>query len=160
MAQIIFNLNWIRIKTCAHSCTPCHTYASSITDPCVDESICHPSILNTNSNAKFDVSLMTTWTYSGTYSLVIGGMRRHDPHVSSLQCGCWCCMRLYAPVCSHFRYLKNLMKVHLRGPALYNKKGALFQEESYLPRIFRSSSLNLHTFSSHSHCILMANFLS
>ena len=109
---------------------------------------------------SFGVSLMTTWTYSGTYSLVIGGMRRHDPHVSSLQFGCWCCMWLYAPVCSHFRYLKNLMKVHLRGPALYNKKGALFQEESYLPRIFRSSSLNLHTFSSHSHCILMANFLS
>ena len=32
------------------------------------------------------------------------------------------------------------------GPKHYKKKGALFQEESYLPRIFRSSSLNLHTF--------------
>ena len=95
---------------------------------------------------NFDVTLMTTWTYSGTYSLVIGGMRRHDPHVSSLQFGCWCCMLLYAPVCSHFRYLKNLVKVHFRGPTLYNKKGALFQEESYLPRILRSSSWNLHTF--------------
>ena len=38
------------------------------------------------------------------------------------------------------------VKVQLRGPELYKKKGALFQEESYLPRIFRSSSLNLHTF--------------
>ena len=39
-----------------------------------------------------------------------------------------------------------LVKVQFRGPELYKKKGALFQEESYLPRIFRSSSLNLHTF--------------
>ena len=39
-----------------------------------------------------------------------------------------------------------LVKVQFRGPKLYKKKGALFQEESYLPRIFRSSSLNLHTF--------------
>ena len=38
------------------------------------------------------------------------------------------------------------VKVQFRGPELYKKKGALFQEESYLPRIFRSSSLNLHTF--------------
>ena len=38
------------------------------------------------------------------------------------------------------------VKVQFRGPKLYKKKGALFQEESYLPRIFRSSSLNLHTF--------------
>ena len=40
----------------------------------------------------------------------------------------------------------KLVKVQFRGPELYKKKGALFQEESYLPRIFRSSSLNLHTF--------------
>ena len=38
------------------------------------------------------------------------------------------------------------VKVQFRGPELYKKRGALFQEESYLPRIFRSSSLNLHTF--------------
>ena len=38
------------------------------------------------------------------------------------------------------------VKVQFRGPELYKKKGALFKEESYLPRIFRSSSLNLHTF--------------
>ena len=38
------------------------------------------------------------------------------------------------------------VKVQFRGPELYKKKGALFQEESYLPRIFRSSFLNLHTF--------------
>ena len=37
------------------------------------------------------------------------------------------------------------VKVQFRGPKLYEKKGTLFQEESYLPRIFRSSSLNLHT---------------
>ena len=42
--------------------------------------------------------------------------------------------------------LHNLVKVQFRVPELYKKKGALFQEESYLPRIFRSSSLNLHTF--------------
>ena len=36
--------------------------------------------------------------------------------------------------------------MQFRGPELYKKKGAVFQEESYLPRIFRSSSLNLHTF--------------
>ena len=39
-----------------------------------------------------------------------------------------------------------LVKVQFRGPKLYKKKGALFQEEFNLPRIFRSSSLNLHTF--------------
>ena len=38
------------------------------------------------------------------------------------------------------------VKVQFWGPELYKKKGRLFQEESYLPRIFRSSSLNLHTF--------------
>ena len=36
--------------------------------------------------------------------------------------------------------------MQFRGPNLYKKKGALFKEESYLLRIFRSSSLNLHTF--------------
>ena len=41
---------------------------------------------------------------------------------------------------------KKMVKVQFRGPKLYKKKGALFQEESYLLRIFRSSSLNLHTF--------------
>ena len=39
-----------------------------------------------------------------------------------------------------------MVKVQFRGLELYKKKGALFEEESYLPRIFRSSSLNLHTF--------------
>ena len=39
-----------------------------------------------------------------------------------------------------------MIKVQFMGPKLYNKKWALFQEESYLPRKFRSSSLNLHTF--------------
>ena len=39
-----------------------------------------------------------------------------------------------------------LVKVQFRGPKLYKKQGTLFQEESYLSRIFRSSSLNLHTF--------------
>ena len=43
-------------------------------------------------------------------------------------------------------YIQLKVKVQFRGPKLYKKKGALFQEESYLPRIFRSSSLNLHTF--------------
>ena len=38
------------------------------------------------------------------------------------------------------------VKVQFRGPELYKKKGAIFQEESYLSRIFRFSSLNLHTF--------------
>ena len=38
------------------------------------------------------------------------------------------------------------VKMQLRGLKLYKEKGTLFQEESYLPRIFRSSSLNLHTF--------------
>ena len=39
-----------------------------------------------------------------------------------------------------------LVKVQFRGPELYKKKGALFQEESYLPITFRSSSLHLHNF--------------
>ena len=39
-----------------------------------------------------------------------------------------------------------MVKVQFRGPELYKKKGALFQEESYLPWIFRSSSLNLNAF--------------
>ena len=39
-----------------------------------------------------------------------------------------------------------LVKVQFRGAKLYKKKRAPFQEESYLPRIIRSSSLNLHTF--------------
>ena len=43
-------------------------------------------------------------------------------------------------------FKQSQVKVQFRGPELYKKKGALFQEESYLPRIFRSSSLNLHTF--------------
>ena len=38
------------------------------------------------------------------------------------------------------------VNVQFRGPELYKKKRGLFQEESYLPRIFRFSSLNLHTF--------------
>ena len=36
--------------------------------------------------------------------------------------------------------------MQFRGPKLYKKEGVLFQEESYLLRIFRSSSLNLHAF--------------
>ena len=39
-----------------------------------------------------------------------------------------------------------MVKVQFRGPKLYKKEGALFQEESYLLRIFRSWSLNLHAF--------------
>ena len=39
-----------------------------------------------------------------------------------------------------------VVKVQFRGPELYKKKRTLFQEESYLPRIFRSSSLDLHIF--------------
>ena len=39
-----------------------------------------------------------------------------------------------------------MVKVQFRGPELYKKKGALFQEEFFMPRIFRSSSLNLHIF--------------
>ena len=39
-----------------------------------------------------------------------------------------------------------LVKVQFRGPELYKKKKAVVQEESYLPRISRSSCLNLHTF--------------
>ena len=42
--------------------------------------------------------------------------------------------------------LKCMVKVQFMGSKLYKKNGAIFQEESYLPRIFRSSSLNLHTF--------------
>ena len=42
--------------------------------------------------------------------------------------------------------IHHLVKVQFRGPKLYKKRGALFQEESYLATIFRSSSLNLHTF--------------
>ena len=41
---------------------------------------------------------------------------------------------------------KAWVKVQFRGPKFYRKEGALFQEESYLLRIFRSSYLNLHTF--------------
>ena len=36
--------------------------------------------------------------------------------------------------------------MQFRGLELFRKKGTLFQAESYLPRIFMSSSLNLHTF--------------
>ena len=39
-----------------------------------------------------------------------------------------------------------MVKVQFRGPKLYKKEGALFQEESYLPRTFRSSSLNWDSF--------------
>ena len=41
---------------------------------------------------------------------------------------------------------KNSVKVQVKAPKLYKKKETLFQEESYLPRIFKSSSINLHTF--------------
>ena len=41
---------------------------------------------------------------------------------------------------------KAWVKVQFKGPKFYGKDGVLFQEESYLLRIFRSSSLNLHTF--------------
>ena len=37
------------------------------------------------------------------------------------------------------------VKVQFRGPKLYRNEGALFLEESCLPRIFRSSFINLHT---------------
>ena len=57
-------------------------------------------------------------------------------------------------------YLSNIPQKSRTGELLYatgfpnekylchffKKKGALFQEESYMPRIFMSSSLNLHTF--------------
>ena len=36
--------------------------------------------------------------------------------------------------------------MQFRELKLYKKKDALFQDEYYLPSIFRSSSLNLHTF--------------
>ena len=36
--------------------------------------------------------------------------------------------------------------MQFRGPKLYKKEGALFREESYLLRIFRSTPFNLHTF--------------
>ena len=49
-------------------------------------------------------------------------------------------------MCPRSVYNIILVKVQFRGPKPYKKKGALFQEESYLPRIFRSLSLNLHTF--------------
>ena len=39
-----------------------------------------------------------------------------------------------------------MVEVQLWGHKLYKENRALFQEESYLPRIFRSSSLNVHTF--------------
>ena len=61
------------------------------------------------------------------------------------------CLIVYAAVLhegpdgTSLTIMLKLVKVQFRGPKLY-KKGALFQEESYLPRIFRSSSLNLHTF--------------
>ena len=38
------------------------------------------------------------------------------------------------------------IKVQFKGPEIYKKKGALFQEESDLATIFMSSFLNLHTF--------------
>ena len=38
------------------------------------------------------------------------------------------------------------IKVQFKGPEIYKKKGALFQEESYLATIFMSPFLNLHTF--------------
>ena len=41
---------------------------------------------------------------------------------------------------------KAWVKVQFRGPKFCRKEGTLFQEESYLLRIFRSSSLNLHSF--------------
>ena len=43
-------------------------------------------------------------------------------------------------------YILKLVKVQFRGPKLYKERGTLFQEESYLLTIFKSSSLNLHTF--------------
>ena len=49
-------------------------------------------------------------------------------------------------LCVEWHLYTSMVKVQFRGPELYKKKGALFREESYLPRIFRSSSLNLHTF--------------
>ena len=39
-----------------------------------------------------------------------------------------------------------MIKVQFRGPKLYRKEGALYQEDFYLLRVFRSSSLNLHDF--------------
>ena len=39
-----------------------------------------------------------------------------------------------------------VVRVQFRGPELYKTKRALFREESYLMRNFRSFSLNLHTF--------------
>ena len=48
--------------------------------------------------------------------------------------------------CYFMCWTHNSVKVQFRGPELYMKKGTPFEEESYLPRIFRSSSLNLHTF--------------
>ena len=41
---------------------------------------------------------------------------------------------------------KNLVKVQFRGLELFRKKGTLFEEESYLAKIFRPFSLHLHTF--------------
>ena len=42
--------------------------------------------------------------------------------------------------------IRKFGKVQIRGLKLYTTKGALFQEESYLLRILRSSSWDLHTF--------------
>ena len=56
------------------------------------------------------------------------------------------CLGLFDLHSGDFVCIEFPVKVQFRGPELYKKKGALFQEESYLPIIFRSSSLNLHTF--------------
>ena len=48
--------------------------------------------------------------------------------------------------CGSAKRFKTTVKVQFRGPELYKKRGVLFQEESYLATLFRSSSLNLHTF--------------
>ena len=41
---------------------------------------------------------------------------------------------------------KNSVKVQFRGLELFKEKGTLFEEESYLAKIFRPFSLHLHTF--------------
>ena len=56
-------------------------------------------------------------------------------------------IQLYVQECFLLEQVVHFwVKVQFRGPELFKKKGALFQEESYLPRLFRSLSLNLYIF--------------
>ena len=99
-----------------------------------------------------------SWNRIVWYNLISLQNRYSTYETSTLEryrvCGGACvCMSEHCIVAFH-EYLhhtsvqawKKWVKVQFRGPKLYKKKGAPFQEESHRSRIFKFSSLNLHTF--------------